>query len=64
MNEEQNAKLNWCFEALRFILENNSTFDEDHKQKLLDNADRIEIDFTKEEKQSLPEKTEVALGDI
>lgn len=50
MNEEQEAKLNWNFEALRFILENNSTFDEDHKQKLLDDADRIELDYTKEEK--------------
>ncbi len=62
MNEEQNAKLNWCFESLRFILENNSTFDEDHKQKLLNDSDRIELDYTKEEEQSLPEKTKDALG--
>ncbi len=61
MNEEQNAKLNWCFEALKFILENNSTFDEDHKQKLLNDSDRIELDYTKEEEQSLPSKTKDAL---
>ena len=50
MNEEQNTKLDWCFDSLKFFLENNSTFDEVYKQKLLDDADRIEIDFTKEDK--------------
>lgn len=61
MNKEKEAKLNWNFEALRFILENNSTFDEDHKKKLLDDADRIELDFELKET-SLENKTEDALG--
>lgn len=54
--KEQEAKVNWNFEALRFILENNSTFDEDHKKKLLDEADRIELDFEVKET-SLENKT-------
>ena len=52
MNEEQNAKINWCFEALRYLVDNFA---------LLDEADRIELDFTKEEEQSLPSKTADAL---
>ena len=64
MNEEQNAKLNWCFEALKFLLKDNVKDIEEFKygDKLLEDSDRIEIDYTKEEEQSLPEKTEVALG--
>ncbi len=61
MKKEIEAKINWNFEALRFILENKSTFDRDHKRKLLDDADRIELDFTIEET-SLENKTENALG--
>ncbi len=52
MNEEQNAKLNWCFKALRYLVDNFT---------LLDEADRIKIDYTKEEEQSLPSKTKDAL---
>ena len=62
MNEEQEAKLNWCFEALKSLLGNS------HSPKyeiniLLDDASRIELDYFKEEEQSLPSKTKDALSE-
>ena len=59
MNEEQNAKLNWCFEALKSLLDNSHS-PRSEINSLLDEADRIEIDYTKEE-ESLEDKTEGAL---
>ncbi len=60
MNEEQNAKLNWCFEALKSLLDNSHS-PRSEINSLLDEADRIKIDYTKEE-ESLEDKTEGALG--
>ncbi len=56
--EEQESKLNWVFDTLRFQLENIS--DESHKNKLLDQADKIELDYEVEET-SLENKTENAV---
>ncbi len=60
MNEEQEAKLNWCFEALKSLLENSHS-PRSEINSLLDDTDRIKIDYTKEEEQSLPSKTKDAL---
>ncbi len=51
MNEEQNAKLDWCFKALKYLVDNIA---------LLNEADRIQLDYEVEET-SLPSKTENAL---
>ena len=58
---EQETKINWIFNSMRFLLENSSTFDETEKNKMLDEADRIELDY-KVEETKLENKTEIALG--
>lgn len=55
---EGNAKINWLFDAVRFLLEQDQSINKE-KDKLLDNADRIELDFTKD---LLENKTENVLG--
>ncbi len=62
MNEEQETKINWIFNSMRFLLEDSSTFDETEKNKILNDADRIEIDYAKEEETPLENKTKDALG--
>ena len=49
MNEEQNAKLNWLFNAVEFLLQNKFTDDEVYKNQLLDEADKIYLDYEVEE---------------
>ncbi len=63
MNEEQNAKLNWCFESLRFLLKDNVKDIEEFKygDKLLEDSDRIKLDYEVEETK-LTDKTKGALG--
>ena len=61
MNEEQETKINWIFNSMRFLLEDSSTFDETEKNKILNDADRIELDY-KVEETKLENKTENALG--
>ena len=48
MNKEFEEKINWIFEALRLRIDCMPRYAK--TEKLLDEADRIEIDYSKEEK--------------
>ena len=60
MNEEQNVKINWLFNAVEFLLQNKFTDDEVYRNQLIDEADKIHLDYEVEETK-LENKTKDAL---